>query len=270
MSFETISVQVTARVAEITLCRPQRLNAISRQMMAEIRTALDAAERDEQVAAIILHGSGRAFSAGMDLKDDAAAAVTGYDGWRRVLTEDLEFILRFWDSPKVTIAAVHGYCMAAAYDLAIACDITIAEEDTVFGKPELQFGSVITAMLTPHITGPKIAKEILLTADDAISADRACEIGLVNRVVAPGEGVNEARRIAGRVAQMDAVAVGLTKRSINRGLDAMGFREALTQNLELAIEIEATETPSRREFKERARRDGLQSALEWRAARMGG
>ncbi len=264
---ETLQLDMTGRVARITLNRPRRLNAISRTTMSECRAVLDRLEADPAVAAVVIHGAGRAFSAGMDLKDDAAAATSGAEGWRHVLTENLDFITRFWDFPKPTIAAVHGYCMAAGTDLAMACDITVAESGTFFGKPELKFGSVITAMILPFLTGPKIAKELLLTADDRIPAERAHALGLVNEIVAEGFGLARAMEIASRIATLDDDAVRLTKLAINRSVDAMGLRQALRANLDLSVEIEAMETPSRRQFKEISQREGLKAALDWRETR---
>jgi len=267
-SFERIDYRVAQRVATIGLNRPERMNAISRQTMAEIDQAMDAIEADDAIAVAILHGVGPTFSAGMDLKDDAAAGVTGRQGWRRVLSENLDFTLRFWDCSKVTIASVHGYCMAAACDLAVACDVTIAEEGAIFGKPELRFASVISAMLLPHIVGPKAAKALLLGAEDRIPAKRALALGMVDRLVPPGQGLTEAEKTARRIAALDDVAVRLTKQALNRSADAMGLRTALAESLDIGVEIEATETPSRREFKERVRRDGLKAALAWREGRL--
>ncbi|MGI9463941.1 MAG: enoyl-CoA hydratase/isomerase family protein, partial [Aestuariivirgaceae bacterium] len=226
-------------------------------------------EADDNVAVTVIHGAGRAFSAGMDLKDDAAADTSGAEEWRQVLSENLDFITWFWDFPKPTISAVHGYCMAAACDLAMACDITVAEAGTFFGKPELKFGSVITAMFMPFLTGPKIAKELLLSADDRITAERACEFGLANRVVPEGRALGEAMQIAQKIATLDDDAVRLTKLAINRSVDAMGLREALQANLDLSVEIETLETASRQKFKEISRRDGLTAALAWREQRFG-
>lgn len=264
---ETLELDIAGRVARITLNRPARLNAISRQTMSECRAVLDRLETDPAVAAVVIHGAGRAFSAGMDLKDDATAGTSGAEAWRQVLADNLDFITRFWDFPKPTIAAVHGYCMAAGSDLAMACDITIAESGTYFGKPELKFGSVITAMILPFLTGPKIAKELLLTAEDRIPADRARAFGLVNEIVAEGFGLARAMEIANRIATLDDDAVRLTKLAINRSVDAMGLRQALRANLDLSVEIEAIETPSRRQFREISLKDGLQAALAWREGR---
>ena len=268
MSYKTLIFERVGRVARLTINRPERLNAINRAAIKEINAAMNLIEADDDLAVIVLTGAGRAFSAGMDLKDDAAADIAGAEAWRRILSEDLNFIMRFWDCPKPTIAVAHGFCLAAACELSMACDMTIAEEGTFFGEPELKFGSVITAMIMPYVTGPKIAKELLLGADDQVTAERACDVGLVNHVVPAGEGLSKAMEMAERMAVMDADAVRLTKQAINGAFDAMGLRQALQINLDLAVEIEATETPSRKIFKEIVAKDGLKAALAWRDGRM--
>lgn len=264
MSFDNLIYDKQEHIATVTLNRPERLNALNAQMKRELHAVMDRLEADPAVGAIVLSGAGRAFSSGMDLKDDAAGSTQGVDGWRRVLAEDLALIMRFWDSEKPTIAAVHGFCLAAACELAMACDVTIAEQGTSLGEPELRFGSVITAMLMPLLCGPKIAKELLLSADDRVSAERAERIGLVNQVVPAGEGVATALRMARRIASLDRDAVRLTKEAIHRSYDAMGLRESLRANLDLAVQIECLETPSRRTFKQITQREGLKAALAWR------
>lgn len=266
-SFDTLRLEKRGRVALLTLNRPERLNAISRKTITEMGTALDLIEAGDEFGAIVLTGAGRAFSSGMDLKDDAATGPTEVGGWRKVLGEDFEFIMRFWRSPKPTIAAVHGYCLAAGCELAMACDVTIAEEGTLLGEPELRFGSVITALMMPWLVGPKLAKELLLAADDRISAERAERIGLINRVVPKGKHVEEALALAQRMATMDPDAVAMTKEAINRTFEIMGLQEALRTNLDIAVQLESLETPSRKEFREITARDGLKAALEWRDKR---
>ncbi len=110
-------------------------------------------------------------------------------------------------------------------------------------------------------TGPKIAKELLLGADDRVTAERALEIGLINRVAPKGGGMTVAREITARMAVMYDDAVRLTKQAINRAFETMGLKEALRANLDLAIEIEAMETPSRKRFKEIAKVEGLKAAF---------
>ncbi|MFQ5994916.1 MAG: enoyl-CoA hydratase/isomerase family protein [Acidiferrobacterales bacterium] len=268
LELQTLLFERRNGVAIITLNRPAQLNAISRRMIAEIHELLDAVAQDDALGAVVLTGAGRAFSSGMDLKDDAAAGPTDVAGWRKTLQEDLDLLLRFWDFEKPTIAAVHGYCLAAACELAMCCDVTIAAEDSYLGEPELKFGSVITAMIMPWLTGPKLAKELILSADDRISAERAERIGLVNTVVPAGKHVDAAYEMARKMAAMDRAAVSMTKEAINRSFEGMGFREALKANLDIAVQLESLETPSRKKFKEITEREGLKAAIAWRDARL--
>ena len=268
--FETLRFEARGRVALITLDRPERLNAISARMMDEVESALDSVAEDDDFRAVVVCGAGRAFCSGYDLKDDAATPAADAEAWRVRLERDLDFLLRFWSLPKPTIAAVHGYCLAGGCELAMSCDITIAEEGCRFGEPELKFGSVIINMMMPWLIGPKLTKELLLSGDDQLSAERAERIGLVNRVVAAGTHVDEALALAGRIATLDADAVTRTKAAINRGFEIMGLHAALRAGLDAAVEIESMETPSRAEFKQRVRNQGLKAALAWRDSRLTG
>lgn len=267
LDLQALNFERRDRVGILTLNRPDRLNAVSRRMIEEIHRVLDVIRDDDEIGAVVLTGSGRAFCSGIDLKDDAATGPVGVAGWRKYLQSDFDFMMRFWEFPKPTIAAVHGYCLAVGCELAMCCDVTIAEEGTFFGEPELRFGSVITAMMMPWLTGPKLAKELLLAADDRIPAERALQIGLINRVTPRGDYLVEALALARRMAAMDPEAVAITKSAINRTFEIMGMREALAANLDLAVQLECLETPSRRKFREITEKEGLQAALAWRDSR---
>ena len=256
---------LTARegaVAVITLDRPDKLNAITPQMTAALGRALDDIEDDDGVRAIVIEGAGRAFSAGFDLE---AGEWDSLESIRREMETDFDMILRFWDCPKPTVAALHGYCLGGALELALACDLAVAAEDTRLGEPEVRFGSGIVALLLPWITGPKHAKELLLTGNDRITAQRALEMGLVNRVVPEGQHRAAALELAREVAANDAAAVRLTKLAINRSYEAMGLRQALAQALELGIAAEASETEDSRTFNQILAKQGAKAALAWRA-----
>lgn len=268
MGFETIGYAVEAPVAVITLNRPEKLNAINSAMVGELGQALDRAEADPAVRAIVLRGEGRAFSAGFDLdmgEDDTGDAVTFL---RRELYKDLGIIMRFWDCPKPTLAAVHKYCLGSAMEMAVACDITVAAEGCRFGAPEVNFGDGIVALILPWVIGPKQAKELLLTGDDEVSAERALALGLVNHVVPEEECFARAMKLARKIAANDRVAVDLTKQAINRSLEIMGMRSALEQALETAVVIGAQETPESRAFNEVLEREGPKAAIAWRRERM--
>ncbi len=263
-NYETILYEVDDPIAILTLNRPDKLNAINGLMVDELNNALDLAEADERVRVIILNGAGRAFSAGFDLTagDESSSADVGF--WRKELRRDFDIIMRFWDCPKPTIAAVHNYCLGSAMEMAIACDITIAAQDCRFGAPEVKFGSGIVALILPWVIGVKAAKELLLTGDDKVSAERALSMGLINKVVAEDELMQETRLTASTIASSDQLAVKLTKQAINRSCEIMGMRQALLQGLELDVLIETTETPESKEFNEILRKKGTKAALFWR------
>jgi enoyl-CoA hydratase/carnithine racemase len=268
--FTTITVEKIGPVARLTLARPERANALNAVMLSEIGTALDEIERDGDVRALIVTGAGKAFSSGFDLTEQMERRPVGVGAWRPILRKDFDTIMRFWHLPRPTIAAVRGPCLAGACELALACDITIASEDAFFGEPELKFGAGIVAMILPWIVGPKIAKEIILLGEDRISAARAREIGMVNRVVASAELEGVALAIANHIAAVDPDLVKETKRAINRAFEAQNMLEALEDGLAIDIAIEGAGSPDKMQFMDIARRDGLKSALAWRDARFPG
>jgi enoyl-CoA hydratase len=259
---QTVGYEQRGAIAVLTLQRPEKLNAIDAGMVAALQRGLDRAESDASVRAVVLRGQGRAFSAGFDLgpggaEKDAVAM-------RAELRSDFDAIMRFWDFPKPTIAAVHGYCLGSAMEMAVACDVTVAAEGCRFGAPEVRFGSGIVALILPWVVGPKQAKELLLLGDDAISAERAQALGLVNRVVPAERCFEEALEIAGEIAANDALAVALTKQAINRSAEIMGMRQALLQALELDVLVETSETPESKAFDAVLEREGVRAALAWR------
>jgi enoyl-CoA hydratase len=270
MTYTTIETRTEDRIGVIAFNRPRVLNAFDPVLVEETGRALTAFAGDPTVLAIVIHGNGRAFSAGFDLKASAAAGPLDPAGWRRVIETDFAFIVQFWDCPKPTIAAVHGYCLAGAFELALACDITVAAEGTRFGEPEVRFGSGIVALLLPWMTGPKQAKELLLTGNDRITAERALALGIVNRVVPDGHALDEAMAIACDIAAAAPTSVQMTKRAINRSYEMMGMRQALLQAVETDILIEASGGPEREEFNRIRTEQGLKAALAWRDARFTG
>jgi enoyl-CoA hydratase/carnithine racemase len=154
----TVLYETRGPVALLTLNRPDKLNAIDARMVRELGEALDRAEADDAVRCVVLQGAGRAFSAGFDLEMGDPGDGDKIEFLRTELEHDLDVILRFWDSPKVTIAAVHTYCLGSGMELAVACDITLAAEGCRFGAPEVKFGSGIVALILPWVMGHKQAK----------------------------------------------------------------------------------------------------------------
>ena len=266
-NFQAITLTVTDQVAHLVLNRPARLNALDKAALLEINQAMDQAEADPQVRVIVVSGAGRAFSSGFDLKAQMEQRPEGAQVWREILDLDFDTTMRFWNSPKPTIAAVHGACLAGAFELAMACDITIASEDAVFGEPELKFGAGIVTLLLPWMTSPKHAKRIILSADDRIPAAEALAMGLVSRVVAPGTQLEAALRTARGIALMDPQLVMQTKKALNRTYDIQGLQTALRMALDIDHGIESHGSPDKRAFMDIARERGMREAIAWRDAR---
>ena len=267
MEFTTISYEAIGAVARLTLNRPERANALNQTMLEEIGRALDQAEADSQIRTVVVTGAGTAFSSGFDLKEQMERRPSGRAAWEPILRRDFDTVMRFWRCPKPTIAAVRGPCLAGAFELMLACDMTVAASDAFFGEPELKFGAGIVVMLLPWIVGPKIAKEIILTGEDRISVARARELGIVNRVVAPEELESAALKLARHIAAIDPELVRETKRAINHALERQGLADALEEALAIDLGIEGKGSPDKVQFMEVARRDGLKAALAWRDAR---
>ena len=255
-------------VAVITLNRPERLNAMDQPMLVALLEAVRRAEEDDSVGAVVLTGAGRAFSSGFDLQAQMHDPPVGVEAWRPVLQRDFDAVMAFWHLSKPTIAAVHGPALAGACEMTMACDITLADRTAVFGEPELTFGAGIVVMLLPWIVGPKLAKEIILTGEDGITAERACQIGLVNRLVEPEHLMEEAVRLGCRMAGMDRTLVKETKRAINKAFEFMGIGEALEAALDIDLLIEGAGMPSKQEFLKIARAQGLRAAIKWRDERL--
>ncbi|WP_372395566.1 enoyl-CoA hydratase/isomerase family protein [Azospirillum sp. HJ39] len=267
MSYDTIRLETRGDVAWLVLNRPERLNALNQTMLGEINAALDVVEADDRLRAVVVTGAGSAFSSGFDLKEQMENQPRGVGQWRGPLRKDFDTVMRFWHFPKPTIAAVNGHCLAGAFELALACDMTITADTAVFGEPELKFGAGIVVMLLPWIVGPKRAKEIIMTGADRITAERAERIGIVNRVVAGAALERTALAMARHVAAVDPMLMRQTKHAINRTFQIMGMGEALEAALDIDLHIEGEGCPDKIQFMEIARREGLRAAIAWRDAR---
>ena len=263
-TYDTIEVSVESRVGIITLNRPNVMNAINDQMINDVNNAMKIFNSNQKIACIVINGNGRCFSAGFDMKEASQRSIKGEDEWRKVLKKDFDFTMQFWDSKKPTIAAVHGFCLAGAFEVMLACDISISGKDTFFGEPEVRFGSGIIAMLAPWVTGPKQAKEILLTGNDRLTAEHCYKMGVLNHVVDEGQVRQKSLEIANQISKASDQSVQSTKRAINKSYEISKMNEALKEALEIEIKIESEESPEREMFNKIRKESGLKAALEWR------
>lgn len=228
-----VEYQLSAGVARLHLNRPQRLNAVVPSLVDGLIEALERA-RAEEARVVVLAGCGRAFCAGHDLKEPTPDETML--GTRARLERIQDVTRRIRSFPGPVIAAVHGYALGAGCEFALGCDLIVAEEGAVFGFPEVGVGLSVTggiSNLLPGIVGPARAKEMLLLGEH-ISAVRAAELGLINRVVPAGTHEEVALEMAAAITARPPVAASLAKRVIDAGADAT-LEEAMATEVEHAI-----------------------------------
>jgi enoyl-CoA hydratase/carnithine racemase len=259
-AYNSVECELEYPIAILRLNRPDKLNAFSLELQQEVRDILPRLEADDEVRAVILCGAGRAFSAGYDLGADEPQRPLD---WKAVFDRDGSAYWRaVWDFRKPIIAAVHGYCLGGACEIAMLCDLTIASEDCKFGEPEIRFGGGSTLVM-PWYLPLKITKELLLTGK-MISAQRAYEVGMVNEVVPADKLLDRAKYHARLMSKIDPVAMQLTKEGLNRTYEIMGLVDAIRYHDNLVAIMFGTETPESKAFNEIRDRDGVRAALTWR------
>jgi enoyl-CoA hydratase len=265
---EAVLYEVRGPAAWITLNRPEKLNAINKDVLDGLHAAIDRAAADDEVKVVVLTGAGRAFSAGYDLSAEAAHADIPAHEWHEVLAADIDATMRVWALEKPTIAAVRGYCLAGGCELAMACDMIIAGEGASFGEPEIRYGSGPVTLLMPYVLGQKKTNELLFTGD-VIDAAAALQAGMVNRVVADDAIESEVEDLVIKIAPTPLPVLRLTKIALIRAYEAMGLRQAVGTNLDLSAMLNAADTPEQREFMDIVKSQGLKAALAWRDSRYG-
>lgn len=224
--YETIRLEREEQIAILTFNRPDKLNALSPTTMRELGHALDAIQGDPEVRCLVMTGAGdRAFSTGFDL--DGLAFPRRTDHARANIEGNFNILIKLWDLRIPVIAAVNGYAVAAGSNIAMICDITIASDRAKFGEPEIRHLALSPMLLLPWFTSnPKMVHYLYYTGD-TISARQALDLGLVAAVVPHEQLMDEARRMARRIARVPPYAVEMTKESLRRTYEIMGFRNAL-------------------------------------------
>jgi enoyl-CoA hydratase/carnithine racemase len=205
-------------IAWVKLNRPERLNAMNRQLVDELAEALAKAEADEATRVIILHGEGRAFCSGDDLKDLDVQTVS--EAATQDWVEAIQGItLQIMRSKKIVIAGVHGWCVGGALEWAINCDFRLFADNTRWFFPEVSYGLFVTGGVTALLTkqvGPQVAKELMILGERH-DAGKAIEVGIAWKLFAEAELLDEARKLALAIAERPAGAVSDIKHAINEG-----------------------------------------------------
>ncbi len=212
MSYQNLIIDRTEKVAKITLNRPKALNALNSNVISELNIALDDLEADQNIGAIVVTGSDKAFAAGADIKEmQSKGFIDAQSGdfigpWSRITR-----------CRKPVIAAVAGYALGGGCELAMMCDFIIAADNAKFGQPEITLGTIPGAGGTQRLTraiGKAKAMEMILSGRmiDAVEAENA---NLVSRVVPLSELVKEAMKVAERIAHLSQPIVSMAKAAVN-------------------------------------------------------
>ncbi|NIE76979.1 enoyl-CoA hydratase [Pantoea sp. Tr-811] len=216
MAFETILLDIHGKVGLITLNRPQALNALNAQIVAEINQALDQLERDPNIGCVVLTGSAKAFAAGADIKEMAELQ------YPHIYVDDL-----FSDSDRIAnrrkpiIAAVSGFALGGGCELAMMCDFILAADNAKFGQPEINLGVLPGMGGTQRLTravGKAKAMELCLTGR-LMGAEEAERAGLVARIVPQAELLEEALKVAATIASKSIPVSMMVKESVNRAFE---------------------------------------------------
>jgi enoyl-CoA hydratase len=219
MTFDNLLIERDAAVAIITFNRPKVLNALNTETLSELSSAMASFKNDPDVRAIVLTGAGeKSFVAGADINELAVQTpVQGKEHARRgqQIFDTIEQL------GKPVIAAVNGFALGGGCELVMACTLRIAADTARFGQPEINLGLIPGyggSQRLPRLVGRGVALEILLTGD-MVSAQRAYEIGLVNKVVPAAELISEAKKIAHALAAKAPIAVRYILEAVHHGLE---------------------------------------------------
>tara|TARA_R110002012_G_scaffold61127_2_gene160422 strand:+ start:34257 stop:35039 length:783 start_codon:yes stop_codon:yes gene_type:complete len=237
---KSITTKIENKVATLMLNRPEVFNSFNREMALLLQNELDACEKNPEVRAIVLTGSGKAFCAGQDLKEVTSPEVN--PGFKKILEEHYNpIITRIRNIEKPIIGAINGVAAGAGANIALACDVVVASENASFIQAFSKIGLVPDSAGTfflPRLIGFQKASALMMLGDK-VSAGEAEKLGMVYKVVAAENFTEEVNNIASILANMPTKALGLTKRLLNNSMEN-NLEEQL--NLESKLQIESAQS----------------------------
>jgi len=270
MTTPVVLYEKTARIARITLNRPEKLNAIDDLLPRALRDAVDEANRDDAVHVIVLSGAGRAFCAGYDLEmyaekprpvaysqDMPWDPMVDYAG----MSANTECFMSLWRSFKPVICKVHGYAVAGGSDIALCSDMIVMAEDARIGYPPARVWGCPTTAMWIYRVGAERAKRMLLTGD-LVTGLEAARMGLVTEAVPAGELDAAVERWAERMAGVPKNQLMIQKLMINQAYDNMGL--ATTQMIATIFDGITRHSPEGFAFKHRCEAVGFKQAVRER------
>lgn len=201
--YQFINIEKKGKISIIKFNRSERKNALSEAMRAEIIDALNSLEEEKRIKAVIFYGGEELFSAGFD-RDEVQAIVQGKGDYQQFVDSNHLFHQTIFEYPKLLIAAINGYALAGAFDLAVICHLRVASKGSLFGHPEIRFGAC--PLFFPYVTlvGRGKALELTLntgTRETFLTAKEAYRLNIINKLVEEGEVLNEAINMAKQITQ---------------------------------------------------------------------
>lgn len=259
--YATIRIEHEDTLSWIVLNRPDAANALSPQLLDEFADALDRLKR-EGGPVIAIRGEGRGFCAGMDLGSYGAADSGPADPMadHARLRANVDRWLQMWDHPKPVIAAVHGFCLAAAAQMCVFADLTIVADDVRIGEPTIPIGGGFIAPTWVSLVGPKRAKEFAFVPGNWIDGPTAVAWGWANHCVPAADLIPAVRSLAQRIAMTPPDVLRLKKLSINRAAEAAGFRQSLSGIAEIDALLHLA--PVVLELRQRMKEHGLKAVIQ--------
>lgn len=212
--FETLQLTQAGSIAHVHLNRPERYNALNRQMLRDLDAVCALLERAQEVRAVIISGNGKSFAAGADVTELQRMSVDEID---RQWASGCAVYERIQALPKAVIAAIHGYALGGGLLIALSADVLIAARDAKLGFPEIKLGFFpgnAGTILIEHLAGPVVARAMCITGD-LMDAERCLTLGLLHALHAPEDLLNEAHILAERLASYRPAAVTLTKQVLS-------------------------------------------------------
>jgi enoyl-CoA hydratase len=270
MPFETIQYSVADGVARIVLNRPERLNALNAQLIAELRDAVAAANDDPGARVIVLSGAGRAFSAGYDLDwgtqaEDATQRSMGGQ-WDPVrdfmgMSRNVRAFMSLWESPRPVIAQVHGWCVGGGTDLALCSDLIYMAEDARIGYPPARVWGEPTTVMWVYRLGLEHAKRLMLSGEP-LTGEEAARLGLASKAVPASELAGVADGMARKLATIPLNQLVMSKLLVNQAYENMGLRTS--QILGTFLDGIARHTPEGIAWRDLAMKEGFREAVRRR------
>jgi enoyl-CoA hydratase/carnithine racemase len=248
-------------IAQIRFNRPDKLNAITDSMYADLSRLVQEADKKRTVRVLIISGSGKAFSAGFDL------TIASPSGDSEMVRKDFQAAnlsrWAIWNCSKPVIAKIHGYCLGGAFHIILTCDFAIASEDAIFGEPEVKSSAPSVFPILPWVVGIKAAKRISFLGE-YIKAKDALQLGLVTEVVKRPSLDQTTLDLASKLATIPANTLRTVKDGINKAYELAGLKNAINYAVELAVTHFFSKSQEELEFNKMIRKRGLKEALQWR------